>query len=123
VSEAARRLEWARAWVKRCGDESSSDTEYIAAMNALAQAEVDAGRGGDRLVRGAGEPKPPADCRPVPAVSDETPAPEPPPPCERCGAVDGEVGPCPFDAEMNGGTEDCPSNCCSGCRYQCAMDI
>ena len=42
MSEAARRLEWARAWVKRCGDEISSDTEYIAATNALAQAEVDA---------------------------------------------------------------------------------
>lgn len=43
--------------------------------------------------------------------------------CGKCEQCPGEVPhPCPFSEEIHGNSETL-CNCCSDCRYECAMDI
>lgn len=43
--------------------------------------------------------------------------------CSRCGAL-GEMGPCPYDMEINNATEEeAMCDCCADCHNECCMDI
>lgn len=43
--------------------------------------------------------------------------------CEGCGSMDGERGPCLFQAEVHGNEDDCDLDCCAECRGRCLDDI
>ncbi len=43
--------------------------------------------------------------------------------CERAGyRVAGEVGVCPYDADVDD-VMDCPHDCCAACRRDCAESL